>query len=260
MKKFFRGKRVLITGASSGIGQAFVRLLAAEGATCVIVARRRDRLEKLSEELRVQGQPLPEILCCDLLETKGFDSVRSAIAGVDVLINNAGMGMNGRFLAADQRQLNRMYRLNFEVPLLFCQEAAATMTTKGRGWILNVASIAGLIPTPFHGAYSASKAGVVMFSESLHGELMKEGISVTCLCPGVTDTEFFDAGGYETKSLVYKLPRKSPESVAAAGLSALAKNKIRIIPGFQTQFLALVSRLLPISPLAALSGWAMSTD
>ncbi len=256
----FDGKRVLVTGASSGIGRAMVVELAHRGAHCIALARRIDLLEDLQNEIVASGIRKPEILVEDLLTPQGLANAKNAIQDVDVLINNAGFGMNGRFLSSNKTRADSMFRLNFVIPILLSQEAAKFMKLRESAAIMNVASIAGMVPTPFHGAYSATKAGLLNFTAGIHAELKPHGIHVTALCPGVTDTEFFDAGHYETKSFVYRLKRLSPQRVAQDGLLALARNKVVVVPGYQTKCLIAVTKILPRTWVTKLSGWAMSTD
>jgi short-subunit dehydrogenase len=256
----YRKKRVLVTGASSGIGRALVIELSKAGAHCLALARRGDKLAELQAEVAAAGHTAPQVIIADLLTDRGFGAAVAALDEADILINNAGVGMNGRFLDASQSDLARVFELNFHVPVQLCREASLRMRPKRAGGILNVASIAGIVATPFHGAYSATKAGLLNFSEGLHSELLSDNIHVTALCPGVTETEFFDAGGYSTESFVYRLPRKSPESVARAGLKALSKNKIAVVPGIQTKLLVALTKVLPSSFVTSAAGHAMSTD
>ena len=256
----FVGKRVLVTGASSGIGRALVVELTAKGARCTALARRGHLLEQLQKELAERGHEQPEIAVHDLLTDEGLRGAKELTRKSDILINNAGFGMNGRFLTAAHAQVERMFQLNFVVPSILSQEAAKVFKVKGTGGIMNVASIAGMVPTPFHAAYSATKAGLLNFTEGLHSELKPIGVNVTVLCPGVTDTEFFDAGNYCTKSLVYRLKRLSPESVAKAGLQGLSRGTMTVVPGIQTKVLIAATKILPRTWVTRLSGAAMSTD
>lgn len=260
MSSFYDGKRVLVTGASSGIGRSFVLELSQRGAQCLALARRSQALLSLQQEVEASGGHKPEIIVADLLSEAGFNLAQKTIGRIDILINNAGMGMNGRFLNAKKVDLARLFELNFNVPVRLSQQAAIQMRPRNDGAILNVASIAGMVPTPFHAAYSATKAGLLNFTEALHSELRSHNIHVTALCPGVTDTEFFDAGGYDTKSLVYRLPRQSAGAVVRAGLKGLSKNKITVVPGLQTRLLVAMTKMLPRSVITAAAGMAMSTD
>ncbi|MCB9831272.1 MAG: SDR family NAD(P)-dependent oxidoreductase [Planctomycetes bacterium] len=253
------GGRALVTGASSGIGLAFAHALAERGARVILLARRGERLERAVAEIEAGGGSA-EAVVCDLLDPAGLERARELAGEVDLLVNNAGFGMNGRFLDAEPARLDAMFRLDLEVPQILARAAARGMLARGRGGILNVASIAGFVPTPFHAAYSALKAALIVHSEALRLELRPAGIPVTALCPGVTDTEFFSAGRYVEKSAIYRMRRASPEAVVTAALKAWARNDPVVVPGLGNRLLLLLARLVPRRVLVAGAGRTMTTD
>lgn len=257
-------KRALVTGASSGIGAAIARQLAERGYALVLVARRKKRLEDLAEELRSRHRV--EVTCesVDLVDREA----RAALADrhtsperlPDLLVNNAGRGMNGRFLDADPDDVDAMLVLDVEAPMELCRLFGRAMRERGSGAILNVASMAGFVPTPFHAAYSAGKSALFVFSEGLRSELQPHGVVVSCLCPGVTETEFFEAGRYVTKSLVYRSKRMSAEAVAAAGLRGVERDRGLVVPGFSNRLIRFILRFSPVGFVVRVAARVMNTD
>lgn len=253
--------RALVTGASSGIGMEMAIQLSAEGYHVLAVARRADRLSQLAANCPTGSI---EILALDLLAPGSLEALLAEHTSEDKLpelvINNAGFGMNGRFVDADPERFRDLVELDFVVPLRICREFGAAMARRGNGRILNVASVAGFVSAPFHAVYSATKSAFLSFSEALHVELKPAGVVVSCLCPGVTDTEFFEAGGYVTKSPVYRMQRATAQSVARAGLRGCQAGKSLIVPGLSNRLLILLTRFLPRTWVTRTAGRIMSTD
>ena len=191
------GCRALITGASAGIGYEFARQLAPRAASLVLVARRKDRLEELRDELSKQNPSLKiEVRKVDLSDQVQVDAfcewiTRENIA-IDLLINNAGLGDSGPFATGDVTRLKEMMQVNIEALTLLTRRLLPQMIARKRGAILNVSSSAGFLPIPGAAVYAASKAYVTSFSEALRMELRGTGVSVTALCPGPVHTEFSD--------------------------------------------------------------------
>ena len=256
--------RALVTGASSGIGSGFAVALAERGVDLVITARRLDRLEALAGELRARCGTNVECVSCDLLLDEDIEKLSSvATQGqrpIDLLINNAGFGMNRRFLSCDLERMDKLLRLDLRAPVRICRDFGASMSDRGRGGIINVASTASFIPTPHHAVYSATKAALLIFSEGFALELAPSGVTVTTLCPGVTDTEFFDAGDYETKSPIYTMKRMSAASVVKSALSRTERGGGTVVPGVANRMLLTLNRMLPRAFVTGLAGRAMSTD
>jgi short-subunit dehydrogenase len=177
----------LITGASSGIGEAMVRLLGEAGIPQVIVARRVDRLEELAK-----GYQNVEVLGADLTTAEGLDTVMSRITGkpVDLVVNSAGFGTSGEFHTLDPERMSDEIALNVTALTRISRAALGVMVPAGRGYLLNVSSVASFQPARKLAVYAATKAYVTSLSESLHEEVRGTGVHVTALCPGLTRTEF----------------------------------------------------------------------
>ena len=186
----------LITGASAGLGVEFARACAARGEALALAARRRERMEALAGELGGEAH----VFAIDLAEPEAAVSLLNEIEAeglqVDVLINNAGFGGGGRFAEISFERQRDMVRLNVGTLTELARLVLPGMLERGRGAILNVASTAAFQPGPNMAVYYASKAYVLSFTEALHEELKGKGVRVSALCPGPTDTEFFEAAGY----------------------------------------------------------------
>jgi short-subunit dehydrogenase len=236
------GSVALVTGASSGIGREFARQLAARGHDLVIVARRRDRLEALADELQSAHDRRVEAIACDVSEPAGRETLRAGVEAlgrtVDVLVPCAGFGMGGLFIDEDPERVQLMIRTNFEGAVTVTGMFAPGMAQRRRGAILIVSSIAGNQPMTYFGVYSATKAAITSFGETLHEELRPSGVSVTVLCPGAVATEF--ASVAEMTSAERRLPAAllaTPEATARAGLDALGRGVRHVVPGRATQVL-----------------------
>lgn len=237
-------KRALVTGASSGIGEAIARRLAAQGTELVLVARRVDRLNVLAAELDVAV----EVLGADLSEQGQLHTVvqrlQADTAPVDLLVNNAGFGAVGDFLATESEAEDQMLGVNVAAVHALCRAGGAAMVARGGGGILNVSSIAGFAPTPRSATYGATKAFVTSLSESLHLELGPQGVVVTCVCPGLTRTEFHQRAGYEPGAVPAR-SWQSADDVAAAALDGLARGKPVVVPGGQNKAAVMAAKIAP---------------
>jgi len=220
----------LVTGASSGIGAQFARVLAGRGHDLVLVARDRARLESLAKELGDTYGVAGEVVPADLTDSAQLAAVEERARGVDLLVNNAGFGTYGRFVDLDVDGEDREVRCNVLAVVRLTHAAASAMVERGRGGILNVASIAGFQPTPFDATYGATKAFVLSFTQALHEELKGTGVAVSVLCPGFTRTEFQARAGIDDSSIPSFLWQEA-DVVARAGLDGLAKNRAVVIPG-----------------------------
>ncbi|MAG57210.1 MAG: short-chain dehydrogenase [Planctomycetes bacterium] len=238
---------VLITGASAGIGRELARLFAADGADLVLVARRRDRLDELSRELSDSHGVGTTVIAQDLSTPDAVNALVAELdatgSPIDVLVNNAGFGANGPFADLDLEMQSAMVRLNVTT-LMELTGRLLPRLTKARGGILNVASTAGFQPGPRMGVYYATKAFVLSFSEALHEETRGTGLTVTCLCPGPTRTEFLTAAGME-EPLMFRIGAASALSVAKAGHRGFRKGRAVVIPGFSNKLAMLLVRLTP---------------
>jgi len=239
----------LVTGASSGIGRAVAVRLAADGSHLVLVARRGDLLETLADELRTSRHVTVEVLVADLTDPDGLTKVEKRLRAdppVDLLVNNAGLGAQGRFAEIGLEWQERQIRLNVLAPVRLTHVALEGMLSRRRGGVLNVSSIAGTQPLPNLATYAATKAYLSSFSHSLHEEVRHSGVAVTVLLPGFTRTEFHDAAGMN-RSVVPRMAWMSADVVAAAGLRAVARGRAQCVPGLGYRILSGISRLTPWS-------------
>ncbi|MCH7638398.1 MAG: SDR family oxidoreductase [Bacteroidetes bacterium] len=242
---FFRDRSILITGASSGIGEAMARQLAPVGSHLILVARSEDKLNALAEECRKQGSRA-DVFAHDLSHNgsaqKLYDNIAGAGHRVDVLINNAGFGKGGAFVNFPVEAYEQMITLNAASLTSLTRLCLPGMIERGSGGVLNVASVAGFMPIPYFSVYAATKAFVLSFSEALHAELKGTGVHVSCLSPGPTETGFAAAADMEK---VVGGPVETAEKVAALGLDALSHNKRTAISGAYNRVQALSSRFVP---------------
>jgi len=236
---YFAGCTVLITGASSGIGREFARQLAPVVSTMVLVARRNDRLEALELELKIVNPEL-EVYCRQLdlseqTELKRFcDWLDESALTVDLLVNNAGLGDRGAFAEGKWERVHSMLQVNVGALTYLVYRILPSMRKSGCGAILNVSSVAGLIPVPNFAVYAATKAYVTSFSEALRAELRNSNISVTALCPGHVPTEFDDVSIREGDTYPAPAPdylTVPVQEVVRQALNAVARDRARVIPG-----------------------------
>lgn len=234
-------KRALVTGASSGLGEEFARQLAERGYDLVIVARRKDRLEKLAAEL---GGNV-EVLEADLTQPAGVEAVSSRLArgDIDMLVNNAGFGTNGEFTDLPvERELEEI-DLNVRALTHLSHAALGPMKAKHAGTIINVGSTGSYQPVPYMATYAATKAYVLYFSEALHEEAKSYGVTVTCLCPGYTRTEFHDVAGVQGGGMLARFA--TAESVVKTALKAAKSGSAIAVPGTMNKVMANLQRVSP---------------
>jgi len=235
----------LITGASSGIGEAMVERLGVTGVPQVIVARRVDRLEDLAARYANI-----EVLAADLTTAEGLDAVARRVADgqrpIDLVVNNAGFGTSGEFHQLDSDRLDDEVALNVAALTRISRAAVGVMVPRGRGFLLNVSSVVGFQPAPKLAVYAATKAYVTALSESLHEEVRGHGVHVTALCPGLTRTEFQSVS--RTDSYSHKFPSfawLTASEVAAAGLADVARGRALSVPGALYKTMVTASSIAP---------------
>lgn len=241
----YRASRSLVTGASSGIGAAFARALAARGSDLVLVARRTDRLRELASEVEAAHGIRAEVVTADLSEPAAGRALRAAISGeVDTVINNAGFGDHDPLVDADPEVLERMIAVDVTALVDITRAFLPTMVQRRHGAIVNIASTAGFQPVPLMAAYGASKAFVLSFSEAVWQEAKPHGVKVLALAPGFTGTEFFEVAGNADATV--GTPR-APADVAATGLRALDRRSTppHVVDGAGNAVSAVASRLAP---------------
>jgi len=235
----------LVTGASSGIGAEFARQLAARGMHLILVARREDRLNELAEELDTRHGTRCEVIVSDLSDSQAsqrlFDEVANRKIEVELLINNAGFGFVG---AADDTQPQRMMemiRLNIGALTKLTYLFLPAMLERQHGGIINVASVAAFQPVAYMPVYSASKAFVLHFSEALWAECRDRNVIIQGLCPGTTETEFFDVAG--VSGWLKKQRSHTAAYVVRKSIRGLDKGRQYVVPGFLNLVLSLSVRL-----------------
>ncbi len=242
----FRDKTILITGASSGIGEAFAKLLGAEGADLILTARTKDKLQQLAEELSGKHDVTTHVVPGDLSKQETavllYDKIQKAGLDVDVVINNAGFGKWGHFHSVDYSTHQEMCNLNINSLLSLTHLFLPGMLKKGDGGFINVASTAGFQPVPFFTTYSATKSFVLNFTEALWVEYKNQGVTFTCLCPGATETKFHDRANADRDKLGTLEP---VEKVVKLGMSAFLKGQPTVISGMKNYLLANSSRFVP---------------
>lgn len=242
-----QGKWALVTGASSGIGPEFAHALAEKGAKLVLVARRTEPMQRLAQMLRDKYRVEVRVEGMDLSLPDAADALKGRLdaAGIDVdiLINNAGVGVTGEFTEQSTEQITTMLRLNIVGLTALTHVFAAEMKARGGGHILLLASVAAYQPSPLYAAYAATKAYVLSLGVALHAELAPHRVVVTVLSPGVTDTGFFDAAGQPPTPAMQKMMMK-PRPVVDIGLAALFQEKSSIVAGAMNRLLTLFSRVL----------------
>jgi len=242
----FNGKWALVTGASAGIGAALARELVTHGARLILTARRRDRLEALAGELKAKGSEV-RIVVADLNDPaapqKIYDATEGAGLSVDVLINNAGLGQYGAFAQSEITQELSQVRVNCEAMVRLTRLFVPRMVERRRGWVLILASTASFQPMPYLTTYAATKAFDRFFALGLAAEVARFGVHVTALCPGRTESEFFDvahAGAFKGNHM------PTAEDVARLAVVALARGQRTFIPYFRGRFRAFLIRFLPV--------------
>ncbi len=238
----------LITGASSGIGYELARVFAQNGHDLVLVARNRQRLSQLADELRDELGITAEVIAKDLSVATSaqeiFDELQQESIRIDILVNNAGVDVYGNFYETDMTTELQMIQLNLVALTQLTKLLLDDMRKHGYGRILNLGSTGSFVPTPFNAVYSATKAYVLSFSEAVAEELEGSGVMVTVLCPGATRTEFQQRANMEDVRLL-RFGAMEPKTVAEIGYSALMAGKGIVVPGLFNKAQVLATRLLP---------------
>jgi short-subunit dehydrogenase len=239
---------VLITGASSGFGEEFARQYAERGHPLVLVARRLDRLEKLAEALRRQFGVQVVVEQVDLMDIAAVGRLHQRLRdqgiAIEILINNAGHGLQGPFLDTPLDSALSMVQLDIASLTAVTHIFAEEMRTRGRGKILLVSSLLAYQGVQNFAVYSAAKAYVLRFGEALHRELKRDGVTVTALCPGLSETGFAKSAEMKITPEL-KLLMMKPAPVVRAGIKALHAGRMSVVPGLPNKFMALFMRTTP---------------
>jgi short-subunit dehydrogenase len=242
----FHGATALITGASSGIGAVFARELARQGAHLILVARSENALRTLGDEIAAAHGVRVDVLPADLALPAAGEKLAQQVAAlgriVDVLVNNAGFATHGDIRHADPSRLFDQIQLNCAAVVDLTTRFLPAMTSRGSGAIINVASTAAFQPVAHMAVYAATKAFVLSFTEALWSEAKPHGVNVLALCPGATETPFFDVVAAEEASFG---KRRTPQQVVTTALRGLARGLPSIVDGHTNAFVANAQRFLP---------------
>ena len=249
----------MVTGASSGIGEAFARDLARRGFSLIVVARRLDRLAALQTEL---GATAVDVLPADLGTDEGINAVarRLQLGGVSLLVNNAGLGYRGKVADQPDSNISRLARVNLEAPMRLSRAALGPMTAMRRGMIINVASMSAFQPVPYLNVYAATKSGLLSFTEALAEEVEGSGVRVQALCPGNIPTDFQDVAGTRG-SRFDRTPSMSASDVVRSSLdAALGKGAALHLPARLDRLSVFAQRFLPRFVARRVAGSLLKPD
>lgn len=236
---------VAVTGASSGIGRAIALECAARGFDLILIGRDEAALEAVQDECRWYGDFFG-ICVTDLADAKAVEELCGSLGNVDVLVNNAGFGIKGDFADTQLDEELRMLDVQLAAMLKLTKAALPGMIERGKGRILNIASVYSYAPVPRQAVYSASKAFILLFSSALKEEVKDKGITVTVVLPGITQTEFRTRAGIADK----KNSGMTAEAVARIAVEATLKGKHIVVPGAQNRLFVFLARHLPQSLMA----------
>jgi hypothetical protein len=239
----------VVTGASSGIGHAFARALAARGSDLVVVGRRKDRLEELAGDLATEHDAEAEVLAADLESREGMRTVEERLADrsrpVDLLVNNAGFGTSGSFHEIPIDDEVAEIELNVVALVRLTHAALVPMVERGAGGVINVSSVGAYQPTPQSATYGATKAFVSSFTNAIHEELRGTGVKAMVLAPGFTHTEFHVRAQVDNKESMPEFLWQSPEEVVTAALKAYDRGRAVCVPGAVNSVAAAFSATMP---------------
>jgi short-subunit dehydrogenase len=249
---------VLITGASGGIGYELAKLFARDHHNLVLVARSTEKLAQVAAELQTYGVTVKTI-ALDLTASPAprflFDQLQRENISIDILINNAGFGIYGEFAQMPEEEILGQIHLNIAALTELTRLFLPPMVARRNGRIMNVASTAAFQPGPLLAVYYATKAYVLSFSEALANELRHSGVTVTCFCPGATNTDFARRAGVENSRLFKRLGGMSSEKVALDGYRAVMEGRTLAISGAHNWLVAQSTRLAPRKMVTAISRW-----
>ena len=252
MRRSLKGKRILLTGASSGIGAVLASTLAKEGADLVLLARRKERLQEIAGQIKQQFGNDRKVILIDgditdsEVRHRAIQSAIEQLGGLDILINNAGIGATARIEDSTPETLRRIFEVNFFALFELTQLALPSLKKGTEPIIVNLSSIVGLRGVPHYGVYGAAKFAVTGLSESMRAEIAQHGIDVLLVCPGTTQTEFFDVLYQSTSAPTLPVHRPvTSEYVAIRIIRAMKQGKHKIIPYFPAVLLDRLNRFCP---------------
>lgn len=257
----------LITGASSGIGEAFARVLAADGVHLYLLARREERLDALKKELETRHQVQIRVIPCDLrteaarlnawqkIQNDSVDPAMKISMKIDCLINNAGLGASGWFAKMGWHRMAETIDVNISALTHFASLVLPDMMAANRGWICNVSSTAGFQPGPKMAVYYASKAYVTSLSEALTHEVRHTAIKISALCPGPVQTEFASAASMHSSRLFRLIKPMTSEKVARIGYRGMLKGQPVVIDSKLLSIAAFLNRFMPRPAILAMTAF-----
>lgn len=248
MTESLEEKTALVTGGSSGLGVGIARELAERGADVVIVARREERLRAVAEQIADDFDVHSDWVSMDLADPEApprlYDEMQERDYEIDILVNNAGFGLYGEDLEFDWESEQTMLRLNMLTPVHLTKLFGRDMAERGWGRMIQLASIGSFQPSPTYGAYSATKAFLLSWGESIDFELKGTGVSSTVVCPGPTRTEFFDEVDQE-QTWYQKITMMDRDDVCSIAVRAMLRQRMTVVPGFLNALSVWLVRFLP---------------
>ncbi len=249
MRRRLEKKRVIITGATSGIGLALAEALGDEGCRLIINGRRAERLDAIQQQLQAKGVECASVagdVTQKSIRQQMLDTAQSQFGGLDILINNAGIGAMGRFDTASEDRMRQVFEINFFAVADFIRESLPLLNAGDDSLIVNLSSVLGHRAVPLKSEYCASKFAIHGFSDAIRAELAQNGIEILLVSPSTTDSEFFDAAiEDETKKNWKKGGAMSPDAVAARTVGAMKKRRHEIILTFGGRTLVWLDRFIP---------------
>ena len=244
-------KTACITGATSGIGAAFAKRFAKQGYDLIITGRRKEKIESLSNTLSKENNINVEVIIAELSDAKQLDLLTDKIkkmTNLEILVNNAGFAKENFFHEEDFSTHELMLKVHDLALIKLCHAVLPNMVSKGKGIIINVSSLLAFTPSPTNAMYSASKAFVKLFTESIYLELQGTGVKVQALCPGFTRTDFHEKMGFD-KNTFYKdkgmMKAMTTEEVVGISLQYLEKDKVLCVPGGNNKLSRFLLKVLP---------------
>lgn len=232
----------LVTGASSGIGEAYAHALAQRGYDLILVARREERLQHVATAIQEATGQLVNVVTADLATEEGIGKIEGAIAArpdIRMLVNNAGFGTTGSFVEVDSSRQKQMLRVHIDAVVRLTRAALPAMLKARQGQIINVSSISSYLPAPNRTLYGGTKSFINYFSRCLQIELAKSGVHVQAIVPGFTYSGFHDTDEFEgwSRSTVPQKLWMTSEEVVSISLNAMGKKRVMVIPGWRNQLL-----------------------
>ena len=242
--------KALITGASSGIGRDIAKVLAKKKYDLILVARDKEKLEKIANELKKENTIKVETISIDLSTPENCKEIHKKVQNVDILINNAGFGDCGNFTKTSLEKEMRMINTNIMAYHILMKLYLIDMKAQGRGKILNVASIAGFMPGPLMSTYYATKAYIVRISESIREELKKEksNVEISILCPGPVSTNF-----NEVANVKFHMRQADSMKVAEYAVKKMEQGKFYIVPGIDVKLAKIGAKIMPVSLISKIT-------